>query len=433
MLKHASAKNMPLPNTEHNQISTPNELLIPTPTPQLPNLPIDDIDRFIPSASQFSDPKKRPAIDHPYNAQLLLENPNIYDGYHVELKGKILKIQRLEDFPVEKWNEGIVITIDDGSALFPVLYRGSLYRLENGTKANIIGIFVADGGVIQADIVHAIHPETPWYKILPQELLFSGITVILLGLIAVILLIGTKRTVSIIIAIFILFGLSACEIHIENHIKANGKITTSVQIMESTENIDFFRKIPGLDRYLSSYIAQSREEGSLVENWVEEDNEYFYFQQTYQNISSFLDGDDIQEESTSQSWVYLKSYTVGDEICYRYLAQVSPDILYEMPEDTDGRVINEIHKLIDDIDMTYGISLPGRILYSNSHYQTSNYLEWEIALRENNELIAESCFFPPPTFQLDWIWAWIAIAGFGLVDVGLWLLVIQRLLIKRKS
>jgi len=288
---------------------------------------------------------------------------------------------------------------------------------------------VADGEVIQADVVHAIHPETPWYKILPQELLFSGIAVILLGLIALILLIATNKTGSIIIAIFILFGLSSCEIHIENHIKANGKITTSIQIMETTENVDFFRKIPGLDRYLSSYIAQSREEGSLVENWVEEDNEYFYFQQTYENISSFLDGDDIQEESTSQSWVYLKSFTVGDEICYRYLAQVSPDILYEMPEDTDGRIINEIHKLIDDIDLTYAVTLPGRLLYSNGSSQTSSTAQWELSVRDNNELVAESCYFLP-SFHFDWIWAWIGLTGFGMMDVGLWLLVFRKYRLK---
>jgi hypothetical protein len=59
-------------------------------------------------------------------------------------------------------------------------------------------------------------------------------------------------------------------------------------------------------------------------------------------------------------------------------------------------------------------------------------LEWDVGLREKNQLIAESCYFPTPDFQPDWIWAWIAIAGFGLLDVGLWLMVIQRLLNKRK-
>ena len=431
-IKNVSAAVGHPPIIEHPQLSTPNEFLVSTPTPEFPVVPDDDVEKFLPAASQFTDPQKRPNIDDQYNAQSFLDNPSNYDGYQVELQGKILKIQRFEGSIAENWNDDFVITIDDGSALISVLYRGSLYKLENGSKVNVSGMFVAEGAVIHADVLYPVIQGTPWIKTLPQGLLPFGIAVIVLGITALLLLVFTKKTVSVLILLLVLLSLSACEIHIENLIKPNGSITTSIQIMEAAENVDFIRKIPGLDRYISSWIAGSRNDGSLIENWVEGEDEYFYIQQNYVDIDSLIQNDGSEEETESQTWVYVKSFSVGNESCYRYLAQVTPDLLYKVPEDTDSRVEKEIHKLVDDIDMTYGVTLPGRVLYSNSQNRFSNYLEWEIALRKNNELIAESCSYQPPVLQLDWIWVWLALGGLGLVDIGLWVLVVRKIIDKKE-
>jgi hypothetical protein len=414
---------------EEPRVSAGSTIYEQTPTPQLPVLAEEDVAQFLPAASQFTHPDKRPTIVSFYNAQTLITNPSNYDGYHVELGGKILNIHRFSEKAIVSWKNGYVITFDDGSALIPVIYRGSLYQLANGINAQISGMFVADGSVIHADMVSADLPKTPWYTGLPPGMLPIGLSAILLGLIAVLLLILPKKIFISVILLWVMLGLSGCEIHIENHIKPNGRITTSIQIVETEENIDFFRKIPGLDRYLSSWIARSREEGSLVENWVEEKNEFFYIQNSYLDFQSFMAMPEDQFEEDSHSWVYVNAYPVGDEICYRYLAQVSADMLYVTPPDTEQRIITEVHKLIDDIDLTYAVTLPGRLLFSNGSAQSSSTAQWELSVRDNNELVAESCYFPP-SFHFDWIWVWTAIAGIGMMDVGLWLLVIRKFSIK---
>ncbi|MBW6474495.1 MAG: hypothetical protein K0B14_15320, partial [Anaerolineaceae bacterium] len=291
-----------------------------TPTPQLPVLAEEDVEQYLPAVAQFSHPDKRSTIGSPYNAQTLITNSSNYDGYHVELHGRILNIHHFGAYAIDAWADSYVITFDDGSALIQVVYRGSLYQLSNGIKAYVSGMFVADGSVIHADIVSADLPKTPWYKALPPGMVPIGLSVILLGLIAVMLLILPNKKAMSAVLVLVMFGLTGCEIHIENHIKPNGKIITSIQIMETEENVDFFRKIPGLDRYLSSWIARSREEGSLIENWVEGKNEYFYVQNSYSDFQSFMAMPEDQGDEGSDSWVYVKSYPVGDEICYRYLA-----------------------------------------------------------------------------------------------------------------
>lgn len=423
-------KAMPISNTNFQGGC---EYISSTPSPQIPVLTREEAGTFIPVASHFSDPINRPVPEQEVSIQTILKNPASFNGYHVELRGKILKIQSLSAIDLKGWKDGCVFTFDDGSASIPVLYRGSLYKLENGVKANVSGVFVADGRGIHADLVYADIQSTPWYKTLPDNFFTFGIVVITLAIIALVLLLIPGKKQNLLLLVVMIFFLSACEFQIEHIVKPDGSVSASVQIVESAENVDFLRKLPGLDRYISTWIAQNRELGLSVENWVEGEREHFYIQQDHPDIKTFLENEIDDEQEAERSWVYVRSYSMEDETCYRYMAQVSPEVFYDVPEGTDSMVSRGMESLIDEIDMQYGVTLPGRLIYTNSQSQTNNRALWKLNLKKANTIIAESCSYVAPVEQVDWRWVWVGLAGVGLVDISLWILVIRKYLIQRKN
>lgn len=414
------------------QLSTP-KFISPTPPPQIPVISKEEAETFIPIASYLSNPIKRHVPEREVKIQTLLQNPTSFDGYQVELQGVILKIQSLSSINLNDWKDGYVFTFDDGSVSIPVLYRGSLYKLENGVKVNLSGVFVADGAGIHADAVYANIQKTPWHKTLPTNIFTFGMVTIALAITSLVLLLIPRKKQSLLLFIFLMFILSACEIQIEHIIKSDGSVKASFQMVESAENVDFLRKLPGLNRYISTWIAQNRELGLSVENWVEGEREYFYIQQNYLDIHAFLDPESEDEEETEKSWVFVKSYSVGDETCYRYFAQVSPEFFYDVPEDTDAMISNAMEDMVDEIDMQYGVTLPGRLIYTNASSQSNTRALWTLNLKKANVLIAESCGQVAPVKQIDWLWVWIGLAGVALLDVSLWILVIRKYFLQSKT
>lgn len=409
-------------------LNQPDEL-DPTPEPQIPVIPREEAEAFIPVMSQTSDPRSRPVLDQQYNVQALLQTPEVYDGYQIQLQGKILRIQSLSSIRLSGWKDGFVLTFNDGTASIPVLYRGSLYQLENGTNLNLSGVFVADGMAIYADYLQPeVQPQAAWLG-LPQGMLVIAISLLALGLVAVILLIIPLRSKTVLSVVLILLGLglSACEIHMQTEVKPDGRVITSIQLQEKTEDVDFLRKIPGLDGYIQSMMAQMRLSSSQIENWVADEQEYFFIQHEYPDIQTFQQRSE-EPNPEQASWVYLHAYPLGNETCYRFQGLISPEIFYEIPEATDWTVLNAVGDLVDDIEMTYSLILPGRLIYSNAESTNANRSEWDVDMREQNTLIAESCYVNQAMSGIDWRWGWLAIGGGALVVIALWLFVVQKMI-----
>jgi len=64
-------------------------------------------------------------------------------------------------------------------------------------------------------------------------------------------------------------------------------------------------------------------------------------------------------------------------------------------------------------------------VYSNNALVNGNQAEWRLDMRRTNELIVESCQHRPPVTP-DWRWGWLAIAGGGMIDIGLWILALRK-------
>lgn len=394
----------------------------PTPTPPPPALPASETNKFVAVAREFTHPETRPKSEEPFVAQTLLDEPYQFDGRQVELQGKLISINGVQRLLSYDWPFAYVLVLDDGTAWIPVLYRGYVGKLDIGGQMHVTGVFVAAGPAIHADVVTALAPATRWYDSFPQGMVPALIAVFLLGVLAL-GTIFTRQILKLLVASVVMLGsLTACQLQIETTVHPNGSAITSVHLSETSENVDFLREMPGMRRYISGWLAQLREQGLTVENWVAKDIEHFVLQQRYADLASLSA---LEDPLTADSWVYTTAYQVGDTQCFRYSARVNPQTLYTTPPGTDSSVVGEINKYLNQMEFTYAITLPGRIVYSNTTLVNGNRVEWRLDMRRPNEFIAESCQ-SRTSITPDWRWGWLAIAGGSVIDIGLWILALRK-------
>jgi hypothetical protein len=421
--------------------SEPQNLLqVQTPESGIQMLPAEEQDRFIEVAQVFTHPHSRnDMLDAGLAARALIEYPLDYDGDHIRLNGKIINIWIVENLLPTGWPTAYVIVIDDGTAWLPVLYRGSVANFNIGDLLNVQGVYIGSRQAVHADVVYVEIGQYDWLSRLPVEipfdvpqglpigLIIASIGLIFLGVLAVFVGISRRLLTFLVIPLIILIGLTSCEIHIEYIVRTDGSVSVGTKVGESIENIDFLRDIPGMQRYLLSWLDHLREEGIVVDNLIVGEKEYFFLQYRYPDLESFstleLDKNDSTEADT---WVYATTYQRATADCFRYIASINPQSLYTTPPNTEQAIIREMNKQIDQIDFTYNVSLPGQIIYSNTELRTGNRLEWKMAMNQSHQVVAESCLHRHGGVIPDWTWAWVGVGGLGMVDVGLWIWAFRR-------
>lgn len=393
----------------------------PTPTPPPPTLPPSEANKFVTVASEFTHPESRPVSEALLTARTLLDNPDQFDRHQVKLQGKIVSLNTVQQLLPNDWPVAYVLVVDDGTAWVPVLYRGYVGALNTHSHIQISGVFIAAGSAIHADVVTPLISETHWYDSLPRGMIPVSIVILLLGMVALVILFA-RQVFGLLVLCALLAGLTACQLRIGTIVHPNGSATTSVHLSEDVENTDFLRDIPGMRRYITSWLTQLREQGLTVENWTTGDFEHFVLQQRYPDLASLSM---LDEALTTDSWVYAMSYQVGDTQCFRYTARVDPRVLYTTPPGTDSTVVNEVNKYLNQMELTYAVTLPGKVVYSNGASIDGNQAEWRLDMRRTNELIAEACQQQLPTSP-DLRWGWLAIAGGGVMDIGVWILALRK-------
>lgn len=394
-----------------------------TPEATLPNLPESERSRYVSVAVSFDHPDARQInVDPGVNARLILAEPSEYDGFSFILSGTIVSIQHVQNLLPYDWPSAYVITIDDGTAWIPVLYRGDVKALPIGEVVLVEGVFVSAGLAIHADAVYQTVATSNWYDNLPNEMVIVAVILILAGVLAVIVILFRWLSAPIAAFMIILISLTGCNLQIETIIQPNGSVSTSARMSESEENIEFFRKIPGMRRYIASWQTSLRDEGAEIENWVEGKNEFFHIQNFYPDLAQYSA---LGEDADTDTWVYATSYQSGNSQCFRYLAEVDPQKLYLSQPNIDATAMREINKYIDQMKFSYAVTLPGQITFSNANLVVSNRLEWQLDMKRTNQLVAESCLHFPPVEIIDWRWGWMMIGGLGLVDLGLWIIALR--------
>jgi hypothetical protein len=145
--------------------------------------------------------------------------------------------------------------------------------------------------------------------------------------------------------------------------------------------------MPGMNEYIDAWISNMRQDGMVVENWLEGENENFFLQRAFGNL------DDLSETQGSEgpaSWIYATKYAEGNSIVFRFMALIDTTAFYQVADGMSSSAAEEIRKELDQTIMSYSLVLPGEIVYQNSTSVQGNRVSWALRMNDRNAIVAES-------------------------------------------
>ncbi len=181
---------------------------------------------------------------------------------------------------------------------------------------------------------------------------------------------------------------TSCTVEISTVIRPDGTGVVSTVMSETTENVDFLRSIPNMQDYLGAWQASLREHGALIDVTRRGGREYTFVQ------TSFAGSDELGSQgavpSGIRTWVHSTMSPSALGARYTYRAVVDAASLYEQRLPSDPNAQAEARKLLDAMKLTYSVTLPGTITYSNAQRATGSKLSWDLPMGARTEIMAES-------------------------------------------
>lgn len=137
-------------------------------------------------ASYFTNPHTREVITGELKIAQLFTTPSDCDGKTVAATGKVLKKTLVLSALPRGWPTSYYLTIDDGTASLPVLYRGNAKAIGVGDTVTVTGLFSKAGRGVNADAIQKADTLTNVVsQPLPLVLAYSLATVLVLILLPV--------------------------------------------------------------------------------------------------------------------------------------------------------------------------------------------------------------------------------------------------------
>jgi hypothetical protein len=284
----------------------------------------------------------------------------------------------------------------------PVVYYGPINTFQIDDKLFIEGVYISEVNGIAAQRVEQIAANKP---IPPTEetqiLLKVTLIVILWTLLCASIFLWKKNlkrwwqanpilfsSTSILLPLLpAIILLSSCTVDLSTTLKKDGSGTTSILVHESSENLDFLRSAPGISGYMYAVINQVKDSGALFEQYIEGDQEVIFLQRDINNSGSGY-GNTYPMEG---SWTYVQEYQEGNEEILRFIGVIDTRTLYNnenLASDVAGALSDEL----DQINMTYHLAVPGKLVYSNGMEETNGQVSWQIRMNDINYLVAETRF-----------------------------------------
>ncbi len=182
--------------------------------------------------------------------------------------------------------------------------------------------------------------------------------------------------------------LSGCTMDVSTVINPDGSGTISVNLSEATENTDFMRRMPNMADYLNTWQDSLRKQGVLIDISRQGENEYIFLQNRFEDLEGISTPVDLPGDITT--WIAVSMDSAPFETVYRYAAVVDTTTLYQAAPGIDSRAQAEVEKQLDQMLFTYSVTLPGEITYTNASRQKGNKMTWDIRMKAQNEIVAES-------------------------------------------
>jgi hypothetical protein len=352
--------------------------------------------KLLPLAEQFSNPKIREVSSEAIPADILLSNPSKYDNRTVVVYGRLSRRAAVQSLLERDWPQAYVLGLWANGKEILIVYRGYVAHLNPGDIIQVQGIFLADGKGIHADSVMLLEADPQDQQRENLWLLRASIAVFLWLIFCTSVFLWRafrknwfKHYLVPMIVLFLGTSLfmAGCTMNVTTVINSDGSGLVTSSFTRPKEDIDFLRQMPGMNEYIDAWISNMRQDGMVVENWLEGENENFFLQRAFGNL------DDLSETQGSEgpaSWIYATKYAEGNSIVFRFMALIDTTAFYQVADGMSSSAAEEIRKELDQTIMSYSLVLPGEIVYQNSTSVQGNRVSWALRMNDRNAIVAES-------------------------------------------
>ena len=187
--------------------------------------------------------------------------------------------------------------------------------------------------------------------------------------------------------------IAGCTIDISAVVNPDGTGTVSAAMIESVEKTDWLRQVPNMDAHLEVWKADLRANGIMVDDIRLGDTERVFLQSRFSSLEAL--GSTRTLPGGVSTWVYASAEEAPSETIYRYSAVLDTTSLYRASPDLQPAVLERIREQLRSMKITYSLTLPGELLYSNADRRHGNRVIWDIRMDEKNQIRAESRVIHP--------------------------------------
>lgn len=344
----------------------------------------------------FSNPAELKTHPEPISAEELLTKRSQYDGKRVTIIGAVSKNASVDMLQENDWPTAAILNLQAQEDDVLVLYRGDTRLIQPGEVIRVDGRFLAEEEGVLAYSISRLDANplqnaenTLWLF----RLLLAAVLWFVLGLSLVAWRSFRAKFTPYSSIILVLLALAmplvsaGCTVEMTTVIQEDGGAFISAALTRSREDIDFIRSIPGMEGYMSAIIADLRDRGVRVENFIKGDDETFYLQNVTYNLEELAG---TEGSDAGGSWFDISRYADGEEIVFRYNGAVDTRAFYENIENMPSYALSEIQEELDSTSVIFTMIMPGEVTYTNGEVSSGNRVTWQIRNNDFNQVVAES-------------------------------------------
>jgi len=216
-------------------------------------------------------------------------------------------------------------------------------------------------------------------------------------------------------------ALAGCSMDINVIVHPDDTATVGVETVEKAESTDFIRRMPNMGDYLDAWMQNLREEGVLFDRQYRGENEYIYLQRHVDSLEELSSPQELP--NGVRAWTWVERQDQGRVATYRFRGILDTSVFYETAPGADSSVTAEMQKELNAMHMTYSVTLPGRIVYSNATRVRANRATWDVPMNAQTEIVVESQAERPAASVAERsapLWAWAALGvllAIGVLDL----------------
>lgn len=365
--------------------------------PTITTLDVDEFEdirnRLLVISEAYSSPDSRPYAANYFTWPTNNQQNTDHERLTQVVQGTLAQIEKIENLKHD-WPVAYIVYIHQDSNEILGLFRGGVDNLDIGNPITAAGRYVPEGEGLHLDwLVQEPQTFVPQAARQQSSVWFIIIS-ILVGIWTLIVVVSliSKQThqpkftpLSLLIIGIIL--LTGCSVNIQTVVDTEGNGFVLTTVCEEISTFEFVRQITGIQEFLHDRITNYRSLGSAYENFVIDDKECITFQNPFSGLGNITDASESSDES---SWVYITMQENGPLTTTRYTGLIDTTMLYEFYPSINPMIQSEMRKALDEVPLTFSVSLPGEIIYQNADFVDGQIAFWNIPMNASREIVVES-------------------------------------------